>query len=371
MDSKRKTGLAVLGVAALAGVGALFLFPSKASAAPVDSDAGDDEPLTGPKNAQEAYGLAMNPNMRDPKKVLQLAQYLAQEGSHPEWAAAAQKRYYDLKAEELLGEGLKQTTTLSRVQELASQLLQTHNDYAVVLAMRQRVQRGEQAPPKSFQLPLLSGGSLVVDMSLFAPATSSQATAATVPAPSFPTATATPNVVVIPQGEVITASAPAAIPANAPPLVAEETKPQNDPNGTIRLARLLLDEQAAKGWKYVSDSVRDWQKKVGLTTDGKFGPGSALRMAEEVAILPWIRYWPTGSASKASALSSYRSRLKAYALQIQPKRPEHAAALIVAANKETAQGWPTAPSVAPGSEPTAAQVADAINELKSMRGVRS
>jgi len=370
MDSKSKTGLAVLGVAALAGVGALLLFPSKASAAPVASDSDDDTPMTGPKNAQEAYGLAMNPNLRDPAKVLALAQYLAQEGSHPDWAAAAQKRYYDLKAEELLGEGLKQTTTIGRVQELASQLLQTHNDYAVILAMRQRVQRGEQAPPAPFQLPLLSGGSLVVDMSLFAPASSTSPSAA-VPAPSFPTATSTPNVVVIPQGEVITSKPPTATPVNLPPLVSEETKPANDPQGTIRLARLLLDEQANKGWKYVSDSVKDWQKKVGLTVDGKFGPGSALRMAQEVAILPWVRYWPTGSASKSSAVSSYRSRLKAYALQIQPKRPEHAAALIVAANKENGQGWPATPAVSPGSEPTSAQVAAAIDELKTLKAVRS
>lgn len=366
MDSKSKTGLAVLGVAALAGVGALFLFPSKASAAPVASDVDNETPMTGPKNAQEAYGLAMNPTLRDPQKVLQLAQYLAQEGSHPEWAAAAQKRYYDLRAEELLGEGLKQTTQLARVHELAQQLLQTHNDYAVVLAMRERVQSGQETPPKSFQLPLLSGGSLVVDMSLYAPAAS--ASSAT-PAPSFPSGTSTPNVVVIPAGEVITSKPPTTtVPANTPPLVVEETKPQNDPNGTIRLARLLLDEQAAKGWKYVSDAVKDWQKKVGLTADGKFGPGSALRMAEEVAILPWIRYWPTGSASKSSAVSSYRSRLKAYALRIQPTRPEHAASLIVAANKENGQGWPATPSVSPGSEPTAAQVIDAINELKLMKG---
>lgn len=369
MDSKRKTGLAVLGVAAIAGVGALFLFPGKASAAPVASDADDDTPLTGPKNAQEAYGLAMNPNLRDPSKVLKLAQYLAQEGSHPEWAAAAQKRYYDLKAEELLGEGLKQTTSIGRVHELATELLKTHNDYAVVLAMRQRVQRGEQAPPAPFQLPLLSGGSLVVDMSLYAPANASASSS--VPAPSFPTATSTPNVVVIPQGEVITATPPAAATANLPPLASEETKPANDPYGTVRLARLLLDEQAQKGWKYVSDSVKDWQKKVGLTVDGKFGPGSAIRMAQEVAILPWVRYWPTGSASKTSAVSSYRSRLKAYALQIQPTRPEHAAALIVAANKENGQGWPSAPSVSPGSEPTAAQVAAAIDELKTLKAVRS
>jgi hypothetical protein len=147
-----------------------------------------------------------------------------------------------------------------------------------------------------------------------------------------------------------------AVPPSAPPLVAEELKPANDPNGTILLARILLDEQGKPGWKYVSEAVTEWQQKVGLTADGKFGPGSAIKMAEEVAVLPFVRYWPTSSASKSAAVNAYRGRLKAYAVTIAPKRKEHALMLIRAADLETGQGWPTKPVAAPAQQPTVAEI---------------
>lgn len=381
MPDKRKGVIAlftVLGGAAVAG--ALLLWPRKASAAPI-ADETKPESVPGPQNAQEAYGLAMNPSMKDANYVLQLAEYLKREGSHPEWAAAVQKRYYDLKAEELLGEGLKLSTTLDRVTEIARTLQSTHNDYAVVLGQRVQVQRGQIQPVAPFNLPLNSGGSIVVDMKIYVPAAAQPAAAAT--PPQFPTSstssttspTTSPTTVLsVPQPPLTsggattsTSTTTAPIPAGTPPLAVEETKPENDPYGTIALARLLLDEQSKKGWKYISKAVEVWQGKVGLTEDGKFGPGSALRMAHEVAIMPWIRYWPLGSASKQSAVNSYRGRLKAYALSIEKTRPEHAKALVIAANKETGQGWPTAPSASPGSEPTVEQIDAAVTELVRMR----
>jgi hypothetical protein len=372
MAEKKRTILAILGIGTIAAVGALVLLPKKASAAPLTEE--KPEPREGPKNAQEAYGLAMNPSLKDAAYVLELAQYLKAEGSHPEWAGAAQKRYYDLKAEELLGEGLKLSTDLGRVATIASTLQSTHNDYAVVLGMRQLVQTGQKAPPASFNLPLLSGGALVVDMQIYSPSTPTNVRpGAPAPAPSFsPSAPSTPpgagvsSVVVPPQAP---SAVPVVVPPNAPPLAVEETKPENDPYGTIRLARLMLEEQARKGWKYVSQSVKDWQLRVGLTDDGKFGPGSALRMAQEVAIMPWIRYYPKGSASKAAAVESYRSRLKAYALGIERSKPEHAKALFIAANTENGQGWPDSPAASPGAEPNAAQVQAVVLEMARMRKV--
>lgn len=377
MDKKRKTLAGLLG---LLGVGALafLVWPKKASAAPI-AGGGEAPPPTGPKNAEEAYGLAMNTSLKDADYVLKLAQYLNSEGSHPEWAAAAQKRYYDLKAEELLGEGLKLATPLARVLEIAQILQPTHNDYAVVLGQRIRVQRGEQKPVAPFHLPLLSGGDLVIDMSIYAPAGGSGSSspgvspsgASSAAPPAFPSGatTAAPQAVPPAAPAAVPPAAPAA--ANVPPLAAEEVKPENDPQGTIRLARLLLAEQSTKNWKYISEPVREWQKRVGLTDDGKFGPGSAMRMAQEVAIMPWIRYWSLGFPSKQAAVDNYRGRLKAYALQIQPTKPEHAAMLIVSANKETGQGWPTTPAASPGSEPSAQQVAAAMAELRDLKSRRA
>jgi hypothetical protein len=370
-NGTKRTTLAILGVGAVAVLGALMLFPKKAGAAPLTDET--PEPREGPKNAQEAYGLAMNTSMKDSAYVLELAQYLKSEGSHPEWAGAAQKRYYDLKAEELLGEGLKLSTDLGRVDAIAKTLQQTHNDYAVVLGMRQMVQTGQKAPPPSFNLPLMSGGSLVVDMGIYSPSapnvvrpgSPSPAPSFSPSAPSLPPAAGGSGAVAVPQQAP--AAAPVIVPPNAPPLAVEETKPENDPYGTIRLARMLLDEQSRKGWKYVSQSVKDWQSRVGLTDDGKFGPGSALRMAQEVAIMPWIRYWPLGSPSKTAAVEGYRSRLKAYALGIERQKPEHAKALFIAANTENGQGWPTAPAASPGSEPNEKQVQAVILEMSRMR----
>lgn len=376
MDTKKKTLAGLLGLLAVGGL-AFLAWPRKVSAAPLTSGG---EPATpeGPKNAQEAYGLAMNQSLKDADYVLKLAQYLNAEGSHPEWAAAAQRRYYDLKAEELLGDGLKLSTSLSRVLEISKVLQPTHNDYAIVLGQRISVQRGEQAPVAAFHLPLLSGGDLVVDMSIYAPAGGggssspgvSPAGASSAQPPQFPTSAspaASPPAAPTAMPAATPSSAPAAVPPGTPPLAVEETKPENDPYGTIRLARLLLDEQSRKGWKYVSDAVKQWQSRVGLTADGKFGPGSAMRMAQEVAILPWIRYWSLGFPSKQAALDNYRGRLKAFALQIQPTQPEHATSLIISANKETAQGWPSTPAAAAGSEPTAQQVAAAISELNQLK----
>lgn len=383
MDTKKKTLAGLLGLLAVGGL-AFIAWPRKVSAAPLT---GGGAPATpeGPKNAQEAYGLAMNPTLKDADYVMRLAQYLNAEGSHPEWAAAAQRRYYDLKAEELLGEGLKLATSLPRVLEISRALQPTHNDYAVVLGQRIRVQRGETPPVPSFHLPLLSGGDLVVDMSIYAPAGSGSSSPGVSPAgassaqpPQFPTAAApaaapvaAPVAATAAAPAAATAAAPAVVPPGTPPLAVEETKPENDPYGTIRLARLLLDEQSRKGWKYISEAVKQWQARVGLTADGKFGPGSAMRMAQEVAILPWIRYWSLGFPSKQAAVDNYRGRLKAYALQIQPTQPEHATSLIISANKETGQGWPQSPAAVAGSEPTPQQVAAAISELTQLKARKS
>lgn len=376
--SKKATFL-LLGLAGAVGAGVLMLAPKKASASPLEGDPDDGGPIhegepVQPKNAQEAYALAMNPKMVDPDYVHSMASWLSSYGQRPDWAAAAEKRAQDLRAEQLLSEGLKTQSSLERVTQLANMLKATHPSYATVLASRIGVQNGAQSAPKPFQLKLDSGsGVLSIDLSIYSPHTSSSLPAgaatpppsaggsSTAPAPVNPAAV---NVPLPPAPTPQQAAAQAATAAaGAPPLAVEEVKPENDPKGTIALARLLLDEQTKKGWKYISPAVKDWQSRVGLTPDGKFGPGSALRMAQEVAIMPWVRYWPTGSASKSAAVADYRGRLKAFALSIEAKRPEHAIALYRAAELEAGQGWPAAPSAVPLSPVITVSEVDTIKGM--------
>lgn len=378
---------ATVGALAVFGGAAILLWPKKASAA---SGAGssplepDVEPSEGtpvrPQNAQEAYGLAMNAKLTNPADVLALAQYLEQSGEHA-WAASAQKRYYDLKAEELLSEGLKTSTSLERVEALAKQLLPTHNDYAVILGSRVLVQRGDKEPPAPFNLQLLSGsGTLAIDMRIYAPAKPSAggtpvgpssgttpSVSPTAPVPTVQPKPSTPGPGPLPSANQPVLVQPAGASQGAGALVAEETKPDNDPNGTLKLAHVLIAEQGAKNWKYVSEAVSQWQAKVGLTKDGKFGPASALRMAREVTVLPWVRYWPTSSASKEAAVNDFRGRLKAYALSLPKGQDEHAAALLLAAENEKGQGWPSKPAPAPVAKFSDAQLQQAVVMLQNMR----
>jgi len=151
------------------------------------------------------------------------------------------------------------------------------------------------------------------------------------------------------------AASPAAVPtvpAVAPPAVAtSEASPAVDPDGTVALARLLLDEQMRPNWKYISPAVKEWQSRKGLKPDGKFGVSAALVMAKDVAVLPWIRYFGLGigDGSKKAAVNDYRGRLKAYALSVaRAGNKAHAAALMASADAEEGLGWPAkTPSASP------------------------
>lgn len=159
---------------------------------------------------------------------------------------------------------------------------------------------------------------------------------------------------------VISVPAPSP-PAPNPPLATAETSPELDPNGTVALARTLINREGSSGWKEDAQAeVRAWQSRVGVTSDGKFGPGAALKMAQEVGTLPRIRYWPKSQPNKDSALASYRADLNATAAQLakNPAKQAHAAALRVSAQAETGQGWP--------DKPTAISQAERKKELAAL-----
>lgn len=166
-----------------------------------------------------------------------------------------------------------------------------------------------------------------------------------------PTVTTMPPMVVTPQ-----------------PVAKAETAVDVDPKGTVALARQMIGVEESTGWKTaLSSAIKDWQKRMGLTDDAKFGPKSALQMALEVGVLPLIRYWPKSQTLKA-ALTSYRDDLYTIAANLdQAGQPEHAAALRVSAEHETGQGYPAAPTAVPASTriAQATKVAAAVGAVGS------
>lgn len=127
-------------------------------------------------------------------------------------------------------------------------------------------------------------------------------------------------------------------PGDEPPLAKEETKPELDPNGTIALARAMLDRETEPNWETaLKDQIREWQKKMGLTADGIFGPKSALTMADEVGVLPFVREWPKGS-NQSTVLKKYRNSLHTKAANLESQgHTEHAKALDASAENEDAR----------------------------------
>jgi len=397
MGKKLMLGLGLVGVTALG----LLLFSGTASASVLTSG-GPDPNQPQPKNADEAYSLAMNPNVTDPEYVHSLAVWLASYGQRPDWGAAAERRAVDLRAERVLAEGLRAQATETDVRAAMAKLAPTHAAYATVLATRLGVESG-MAPPAPFDLPLNSGGNLHLDMSIYSrtqlspsggaiPVGSSSggsSPSAATPAPPAlnPTIVVTPGaqpIVVTPvstgpasvplppampstaTAPVATAPSPVAVPAVA------SSEAAADPDGTVALARVLLDEQMRPNWKYVSQAVKDWQSRKGLKADGKFGVGSALIMAKDVGVLPWIRYFGSGigDGSKKAAVNDYRGRLKALALSIaRAGNKPHAAALMASADAEEGLGWPAkTPSASPPKPLTDAEIATQLAAIDRQLG---
>lgn len=174
--------------------------------------------------------------------------------------------------------------------------------------------------------------------------------------PDLPTGPVTPQQVataVIPQVATQVAKAAGDIlgPGGTNPLHEEEVKVDQDPNGTVALAKAMLNAESSPGWKSaLKDAITAWQAKVGLKADGKFGEGSAYKMAQEVGVLPLIRYFALGgSGSKASSLKNYRDKLMTMAANADNHNPALAAALRSSATYEQGQSWATNPAAIPAA----------------------
>jgi hypothetical protein len=130
----------------------------------------------------------------------------------------------------------------------------------------------------------------------------------------------------------------------------QESLPSVDTNGTINLAAKMINAESAPGWKTaLMADIKVWQSKLGLTQDGKFGPKSAAKLAEEVGVLPLVRYFPATSSSKAAALKAYRDQIYTMAANADNHNPAQAAALRSSAAYDAAQGWATNPPAIPAT----------------------
>lgn len=133
------------------------------------------------------------------------------------------------------------------------------------------------------------------------------------------------------------------------PLSAAEIQPQNDPYGTVLLARLLLAREVAPKWKEdMKPEVASWQSKVGLEADGLFGVKSVARMAREVGILPLVRYWSKSKhPNKNIGLKDYQASIQGAIATLESGRPEtdnHIAALKMSVGREKGQGFSQNPA---------------------------
>ena len=252
--------------------------------------------------------------------------------------------------------------------------------YAALVRQRLVVQQGTRSPG-TVTIKLLSGvGTMTIDFDSYVQSSSAPAVqnppvvvltapAATPAAPpaAVPTSTAPTSP---PPSPAPSAATPAPV-ATVPPLVVAEVEPAADPNGTVALAQAMKAEEESSGWKYVSDALKEWQRRVGRKVDGKFGTGDALRMAQEVGNVPLIRYWPLNGKPLATLLPAYREQLRVLAASLKASAPQHAAGLLLSALNETGQGWPkssvkAAPPVVPMTEGTIQSAVESLDEADSM-----
>jgi hypothetical protein len=334
----KKIGVLLLGGAVIAG--ALLLSSKKASAAESEEDQPPE--VTPTSSPEEVYAAAMDPSMTDPAQVQSLGEWLVGSGQRPDLGAQVVQKATALRAEAILREALDPSNDASAAQlSQWAQDLQYLPTYLQAVRNRSLAAQGRAVDPARQAIALLSGtGDIVVDYDAFLPDAPAEATPPVTvkpkkkkkaPAGSSEPTSATP--------------APTSLPTvEAAPITAEEMTEAADPNGTITLARALLASEQQPDWRSDSPAVAAWESKMGLGSSGKFGPDDAIQMAQEVAILPLIRFWQKGGETLKQQLFDYRRMLYLFAdsYRIEGKT-EHAAALVASAEREQGQGWPSDP----------------------------
>ena len=234
---------------------------------------------------------------------------------------------------------------------------------ALLLALR-RWAASQQLPPEA--LPPQQSPSAPLPIVLPSASSSPSSSPPTVPLPpimpqSAPVIPVAPPIASQPAPPTLlpVAVAPNPLPPGPvplPPVLTSPPLPQAAPQSqaeapstvsrdTALMVNALLTAEARRGWNIVDPAVEAWQKSRGLVVDGKFGPKSALAVAEEFGTVPIIRFWPKNS-QKAPALQAYRAALIEIANHTTDAT--RAAQLRVTAQREQAQSFGQKAGAAPG-----------------------
>lgn len=158
--------------------------------------------------------------------------------------------------------------------------------------------------------------------------------------PQIPTAINLPTT--LPQTEDDDeAPTPAHIPVptlNVPPRPPASTAelPSPSPQDTVTMVQRLLAQETQPNWKKSDPVLQAWQKSRGLVDDGKFGPGTALRVADEIGTIPLIRFWPKGTYPEGHWINDYKAALVEKANASPSPRKEQ---LMASADRENGQGF--------------------------------
>lgn len=129
---------------------------------------------------------------------------------------------------------------------------------------------------------------------------------------------------------------PAPTPAEPPASPAEQ--PSSVSPDTLAMLTTMLAQEHSKHWRIIPEpTAKAWQAARGLTADGDFGTGSALKLATETGMIPIIRGWPKGSV-KSKTVPAYQAALRTLAASApEPRRSQ----LLNAALREQGQGYGT------------------------------
>jgi hypothetical protein len=191
-------------------------------------------------------------------------------------------------------------------------------------------------PPAGTPVPLPGGGSVPV------PSIPGVNTGNAQPLPSLPnllpTFPAQQPAASLPQAPVLPT-----VPGPAPPISSPPASPAevttSAPADTVALVTKMLAQEANPHWRIIPEPLLTaWQKKRGLTADGDFGTGTALKLAQEIGTIPIIRGWPKGSTPHDGKMANYQAALQ----QIANAAPEpRASQLRASAAREAGQGYGT------------------------------
>ncbi len=193
---------------------------------------------------------------------------------------------------------------------------------------------GSVIPPAGTPIPLPGGGSVPV------PSIPGVNTGGAQPLPTLPTLPfpAQQPAAQLPQTPVLPT-----VPGPPPPISAPPASPAevttSAPADTVALVTKMLAQEANPHWRIIPEPLLiAWQKARGLTADGDFGMGTALKLAQEIGTIPIIRGWPKGSTPHDGKLANYQASLQ----QIANAAPEpRASQLRASAAREAGQGYGT------------------------------